>query len=177
MIDDGLAVTAAHVVAGATDVRVVDGEGAEHDAQVVWFDPDLDLAVLRTDRDIGVPLRVTQPAVSGDIGVVARRSDHTDATALILSDVRVIRTVDIETTDIYLDREVTRPGFEVDAAITPGDSGAVVVLPGGIVGGMLWARSNERPERAWAIDLPTELGDAELRAGLDIPVAVGACAG
>jgi len=173
MIDRDLAVTAAHVVAGATEVSVVDGDGAEHGAEVVWFDPDLDLAVLRTERELGAPLIVTQPAVAGDIGFVARRVDA----ETVVSDVRVSRTVDIDTTDIYLDREVTRPGFEVDAAVTPGDSGAVVVLPGGIAGGMLWARSSERNERAWAIDLPIELGDAAFRDGLVGPVPVGACTG
>ena len=38
-----------------------------------------------------------------------------------------MRTVNIDTTDIYLDADVTRPGFEVAADVEPGDSGAVVV--------------------------------------------------
>ena len=62
----------------------------------------------------------------------------------------MIRTVDIDTTDIYLDRNVRRAGFEVAAEIEAGDSGAVVVLPGGIAAGMIWAKSTQRNGRAWA---------------------------
>ena len=176
MIDTDLAVTAAHVVAGATNVRVVDWDGAHHAAEVVLFDPDLDVAVLRTSRPIGTPLRITEPAVTGDRGIVVRDVGEPGAPVSFLDEVEVIRTVDIATTDIYLERDVTRPGFEVDATVEPGDSGSVVVLPGGIVGGDIWARSNRVAGRAWAIDLPATLADAELRAALTEPVDIGDCA-
>src|SRR5690606_64574 len=45
---DDVVVTNAHVVAGVEDPFVLDQNG-RHDAYVVLFDPDLDLAVLRTD--------------------------------------------------------------------------------------------------------------------------------
>jgi S1-C subfamily serine protease len=45
---NGLVVTNAHVVAGQQDTTVqLQGAGARHDAQVVWFDPRNDIALLR----------------------------------------------------------------------------------------------------------------------------------
>ena len=53
---DGLVVTNAHVVAGQEDTTVqVEGEGPRHDADAVWFDPDNDLAILRSPGIVGTP--------------------------------------------------------------------------------------------------------------------------
>lgn len=175
MIDDDLAITAAHVVAGATEVRVVAADDAIHGAEVVYFDPELDLAALRTAQPIGAPLRIGSPAETDDRGVIVRFDEADGHRSHVASQVRVLRTVNIDTTDIYLERDVTRRGFEVDAEIESGDSGAVVVLPGGIAGGMIWAKSTERGDRAWAIDLPEELGDAGFRASLVDAVPVDRC--
>ena len=177
MIDDDLAITAAHVVAGASDVDLVGPDGERVRAEVVMFDPALDLAVLRAAQPMGRPLTVGRGPEDDDRGAIATFRGTGDQRTLVVSQVSVVRSVNIDTTDIYLDRDVTRTGFEVTAEIEPGDSGAVVVLPGGIASGMIWARSTPSRDRAWAIDLPTELGDADHRASLVEPVAVGGCAG
>lgn len=175
MIDTDLALTAAHVVAGATDVRIVDANGEAYAADVVMFDPELDIAVLRAAQPLGTPLTVGAPAEADDRGAIVTFRGDDEQRRLVTSRVRVMRTVDIDTTDIYLDRDVTRAGFELSAEIEPGDSGAVVVLPGGLAAGMIWSKSTQRDDRAWAIDLPTELADADHRSSLVDPVAVGDC--
>lgn len=175
LIDPDLAITAAHVVAGATTVRVVDADGTPYAADVVMFDPDLDIAVLRTAEPIGAPLTVGAPAEADDQGAILTFRGDDEVRRLVTSRVRVVRTVNIATTDIYLDRDVTRAGFEVSAEIEPGDSGAVFVLPGGIAAGMVWAKSTQRDGRAWAVDLPSELADTDHRSSLVDPVAVGDC--
>ena len=175
MIDADLAVTAAHVVAGADEIDVVGADGATRSADVVMFDPDLDLAVLRTSDPIGAPLIIGPPAEADDQAVIVTVRGTDDDPDVVTARVRVERTVNIDTTDIYLEGDVTRPGFEVVADIESGDSGAVVVLPGGRAGGMIWAKSTERMDRAWAIDLPAELGDADVRASLIDAVDTGAC--
>lgn len=177
MIDADLAVTAAHVVAGATDVRVAGADGAQQPADVVMFDPELDLAVLRTSRPIGTPLGTAAPAETDDRGVIVTFRGTDGERGAVVSRVRVVRTVSIDTTDIYLERDVTRPGFEVNAEVEPGDSGAVVVLTGGLAGGMIWAKSTQRDDRAWAIDLPPELHDDGVRASLIDQVDTGVCTG
>lgn len=53
---DGVVVTNAHVVAGQEDTTVqVQGQGARHDADAIWFDTDNDLAILRASGVAGVP--------------------------------------------------------------------------------------------------------------------------
>ena len=177
MIDDRLAVTAAHVVAGSEQIDVHDSSGVATTAEVVSFDPDLDLAVLRTAEAIGAPMRVRpEQAAAGEVGVVALPRRETTPVETEIVEVRVLRAVNIRTTDIYLDDPVERAGFEIVATIDPGDSGSTVVLHGGAVG-VIWARSNERDERAWAVDLPLELADPAFRAELVDPATAAADVG
>lgn len=169
-IDGDLFVTAAHVVAGSEIVEVVDASGRRSTAEVVTFDPLLDIAVLRAaDADAAtVPIRQERAAADERGAVVV--SDVDDALDWVA--VTIVRRATIETTDIYRDTDVTRAGFEIEASIEPGDSGAAVHLPGGIVG-IVWARSTVHPDRAWAIDIPDRFLDEA--AAADSPVDTGPC--
>jgi hypothetical protein len=53
--DTDLVITNAHVVAGVGQPSVLDA-GGRHRARVIFFDPDLDMAVLRTTNLAGEPL-------------------------------------------------------------------------------------------------------------------------
>lgn len=172
LIDGGLVVTAAHVVAGADRVDVVAADGEQVGADVVGFDPDLDLALLRPLTGPGDPATLRAvPAGEDERGVVAVFAADE---SVELIDVTVVRTVTIATTDIYRDRDVDRAGFEIDAPIDPGDSGAMVYLPGGGAG-IVWARSSLRDGRAWAIDLPSPLLREADRQRLTDVVDTGPC--
>lgn len=171
-IGDGLVVTAAHVVAGAERVEVVDRSGTATGAEVVLFDPDLDVAALRPSNDLGssVVLR-DEVGRQGEAGIVA----------LISSDgipepvgADVLQRVLIRTTDIYRDRPVERPGLRIDVDVEPGDSGAMVHLPGGGAG-IVWSRSTTAEDRVWTVDLPIELLEASTRRSLVDEVGVGRC--
>lgn len=168
-VSEDLLVTAAHVVAGADTVDVVDAAGDRHAAVVVAFDPLLDIAALRVDEAVGLPVPIRPDrAGAGETGAVVIVGDA----SLEVTDVSVIRRAAIETTDIYREAEVTRAGFEIEATIRPGDSGTAVHLPGGIVG-IVWARSTVNADRAWAVDLPDRfLDDAGATRS---PVDTGSC--
>jgi S1-C subfamily serine protease len=175
LIDDTLALTAAHVVAGAKPVSVIDVDGDVHDARVVWFDPDLDLAALRVPAGIGTPVALD----TGDVddiedGVVAISRGAFDNRLVTTADVVILRHVNVATTDIYLDREVVRPGFEVTGAIEPGDSGTMVVTNDGAAG-VVWSRSNATADRAWVVDVPDDFRRADFRSSLDADVGLGPC--
>jgi S1-C subfamily serine protease len=64
---DGVIVTNAHVVAGQDDTTVqLEGEGARHDADVVWFDVTNDIAVLRSSGAAGTAaLEMNESAPAG----------------------------------------------------------------------------------------------------------------
>ncbi|MEP1125635.1 MAG: trypsin-like peptidase domain-containing protein [Ilumatobacter sp.] len=176
LVDDTLALTAAHVVAGAESVSVIDRDGDEHDARVVWFDPLLDIAALRVAPTLAVPV-VIQPSASDDEaerGTVAVSRGAFDDREITTIDVGIPRHVNVATTDIYLDTDVVRPGFEVTGAIEPGDSGTMVVASDGAAG-IVWSRSNITQGRAWAVDVPDDFRSSAFRESLDADVAVGPC--
>ena len=171
-IGDGLVVTAAHVVAGAERVEIVDTLGTTTSADVVFFDPVLDVAALRpvTPMEASAPLRA-DPAAEDDIGVVAIGSVDGP---IELVDVEVVQRVTILTTDIYREEQVRRPGLRVSVTVEPGDSGAMVHLPDGGVG-IVWSRSTETADQAWTVDLPEELVRGASRRTLATPVDTGRC--
>ncbi len=171
-IADGLVVTAAHVVAGADRVEVVDRFGTTLPADVVWFDPGVDVAALRpsTEFTSSVELR-DEVGREGERGVVAIISSDGAREPLV---VEVLQRVTMRTTDIYGEERVERSGLRIDVDVEPGDSGAMVHLPGGGVG-IVWSRSTSDDDRAWTVDLPTELFDASTRRSFVEPVDVGRC--
>ena len=139
-VGDGRVLTVAHAVAGRGAVRV-----AGRPARVLRVDGRLDLALL------AVP-GLRAPAVR--LGEVARR-----VTLAVLRDGRptplggaVRRRVVIRFRDQPSDPPEVRPGLEVAASINPGDSGAPVLDTRGRVLGVVYARSRDRADTAWAVD-------------------------
>lgn len=172
VIPDGLVVTAAHVVAGAERVEIIDRHGASTASEVVAFDPDLDVAVLRPLSDVGspVPLRA-EPGREGERGVIALLAP---GGSIEFVTVDVVQRVTIRTTDIFGDQPVRRAGLRVAVTVEPGDSGAMVHLAGGGVG-IVWSRSTGTPDQAWTVDVTPELLDPAERRSLLTPVDNGPC--
>jgi S1-C subfamily serine protease len=154
VVDDRLVLTSAHVLRGATSVTVAWPDGTSSEAEIVGFDPEMDLAFLATRTERATPLPVASAHV--DDGDTGRAWVVRDGRAVPI-DVRIRRRVQINTEDIYVEGETTRPGWELDADIRPGDSGGAVVVDGAVVG-VLWARSRRFPGRAYAMD-PARAGD------------------
>lgn len=147
VVAPGLALTSAHVVAGAESITV-EQRGRASAGTIVGFDPEMDLAYVSFDA---LPTRLPEVASDhvepGDRGVAYVVRDH----EVVAVPVTVRRRVQIRTEDIYVEGETLRPGFELDAAIQGGDSGGAVMVDGKVVGA-IWARSNRFGDRAYAID-------------------------
>ena len=168
-----LVLTAAHVVKGARQIDVTDG-ARQATGSIVAFDPDMDLAYVRVDADLGAVSALTNsPVDRGEEGVAYVFREGRPTTI----PVTVRRPVNIRTEDIYIEGETNRPGFELDADIESGDSGGPVMVDGEIVG-VLWARSSKYEHRAYAID-PVLAGDRvrqQLRTGtIDEAIDLSRC--
>ncbi len=153
IVRDGLVLTSAHVLRGARTIDVTNGSETLP-AEIVGFDPEMDLAYLAIEPTGSASLRVaSDTAEAGDRGAawVVRR----DGVERI--DVTITRRLTINTEDIYVKGETQRPGWELVADIEPGDSGGAVVVDGNVIG-VLWARSRRFPGRSYAID-PDRAGD------------------
>jgi hypothetical protein len=164
MVAPGRIATVAHVVAGANDIEVRGANGAAP-ATVVYFDPILDVAVLKVDPEIAksIPIGSASP---GDEGTVMVYRD--DAPVELPAGVQ--RLVNIRTADIYGEGKHVRPGYELTLDIQAGDSGAVVVIDDKAVA-LVWATSRQAEARAWA--MRTSLIADHLTA--DAPVDNGDC--
>jgi S1-C subfamily serine protease len=144
---DGLVVTAAHTVAGATSIIVVDSEGNRHPASVAAFDKDADLALLEVPDLDTPPLSVGEAVLDDAIAVVWSRDDGVHAIP-----VRVTKRLNITIEDIYVEDEVRRSGLELSGDISFGDSGGAIVDTDGDIVGIVYAQSRQRPHTAFAID-------------------------
>jgi S1-C subfamily serine protease len=136
----GRVVTAAHTVAGATEIVVVDAGGARRPATLVGLDPRRDLAVLSVPGLDADPLTVSE-ASGGEAGWVLTWSpdERAQATPMTVTK-RIVVTIE----DIYVEDLVERRAIELDADVSPGDSGAAVVTTGGEVVGIVYATSRSR---------------------------------
>ena len=132
--DDGYVCTNAHVVAGATAVRVTVSDGRNVPAKVVGKDPSTDIALLKIDPD-GLDLRALELGDSDTVEVG-------DPTIAIGNPYGLDRTL---TTGVVSakQRRITAPdGFSIkdviqtDAALNPGNSGGPLLDARGRVIGM-----------------------------------------
>lgn len=164
MVAEGRIVTVAHVIAGATSIEARGLHGTS-EATVVYFDPILDIAVLKVDRGLAAPITIgtASPGDRGNV-IVYRKGVPTELPA------EIQRPVNIRTADIYGEGKHIRPGYELALDIRAGDSGAVVVVNDKAVA-LVWATSNTTEARAWA--MKASLAADHLSA--DTPVDHGEC--
>jgi S1-C subfamily serine protease len=166
----GLAVTNAHVVAGAHEVTLEDDEGGEHDGTVVAFDGQRDLAVLSVPSLNARPLPLADGAV-GDTGAVY---GHPGGGPLEPSPARIGQEITAVGTDISRTRSSRRDVYVLAASLAPGDSGGALIGRDGRVLGTAFAIDPGRANTAYA------LTNDELRPVLEIararvPVHTGGC--
>ena len=136
--DGPVVVTSAHTVTGATSITLVaDGE---HAVELVGFDPTTDLALLTAPDELA-PADLARAIGERE---AARLVVWEPDGRLVETAVEVSRLLRVTIEDIFVEVEVERLAFEIDAATTRGDSGAPVFDDEGRVLGVIYARSRER---------------------------------
>lgn len=183
VVGDGLVVTVAHVVAGSTAVTVTDAAGSGRPGSVVALDTVNDLALVAVDGLDVAPLPLGDLA-AGDRGVFVVL-DPGGGRARI-EPVAVVRRVDLSMAALYGQGTHVRPGFEIEAAVDPGDSGAMVVGGDGRAGAVIFAAGRDAAvgstpgrddgPRAWATDIAA-LVPLLARVDAATPVPTGPCVG
>ena len=151
-VDTDLVVTNAHVVAGEDGTEVTLADGRTFDAEVVAFDPDRDLAVLRTDGE--APALALRDGETGDTGGVF---GHPGGGGLEVSPFRVAEEITAVGRDIYDSGSTSRDVLVLASELAPGDSGSALVDPQGQVIGVAFAVAPDKPGVAYALAI------AELR--------------
>lgn len=167
-------VTNAHVVAGATSVAVTaDESGRRVRGTVVFFDPELDLALVRTPDLVLRPLRLA--AAAPGRGTVGSALGHPNGGALTVIPAAVSTEIRARGRDLYGTSTVIRDILELRAPIEPGDSGGPLMLADGSVGGVVFAESRTDPGVGYALD-PVAVADrVNPMLGRTAAVDTGAC--
>lgn len=166
--------TNAHVVAGLLDpVVLVRGVGERWQARVVYFDPDIDVAVLYVPGLDAPALDFAPPASRGDAAVVA---GFPGGGALDASAARIRGTITARGSDIYGRGTVTREVYSVRGTIRPGNSGGPLLDPQGRVDGVVFAASVQDPDTGYALTAAQVSTAATAGARATREVATGSCA-
>jgi len=168
----GIVVTNAHVVAGVQRPTVTDTAG-QHDATVVLFDPDEDLAVLTTAglqapamaTDSGTMAPGTRGAVLGYPGGGPLRADD----AVVQDSMTAVGQ------NIYGQGSVSRAVYQLAANIQPGNSGGPLVTADGRVAGVVFAKSVSLDAVGYALVWNEVAAEVDAAKTLTAAVPTGAC--
>lgn len=173
IVGQGLVATNAHVVAGISDPMVLDANGS-HSATAIWFDPDLDFAVLRTDGLAGQPLTFnTQSVARGTPGGVfgyPGGGPFTADTAAVLDEFTAIGR------NIYNQGSVKRDVYSIKATVVPGNSGGPLVDTNGNIIGVVFATSTTYNDVGYALSTPEVVAEVTQAKSNNQPVSTGSCA-
>ena len=168
--------TNAHVVAGVTRHQTVTtAAGVTLNATVVFYDPEVDVAVLYVPDLNLSPLRFAGPASPGDNAVVA--GYPLDAPALHTVPARIGGVQNAQGLDIYQTSTVTRQIYEIRAVVESGNSGGPLLSPDGAVDGVVFAAAVGANDTGFALTAAQVLPDAARGGQSTIPVPTMGCEG
>lgn len=167
--------TNAHVVAGVDDGPVIYTPGGQRfKAQVVFFDPKGDIAVLSVP---GLNLPVLKFAGAAGRGTNAVVAGYPENHPFTLVPATVGATQDATAPDIYQSANVTRQIYEIRAKIQPGNSGGPLIDPHtGHVYGVVFAAAVGINDVGYALTASDVSGDARAGKAASQPVSTQGCA-
>jgi DNA-binding NarL/FixJ family response regulator/S1-C subfamily serine protease len=175
--------TNAHVVAGVTEgppgTAVTGGPvvttvgGTAYKAQVVFYDPQVDIAVLYVPGLNMTPLQFAAGQAEGgaDAVVAGYPEDHPfTAVPARIAGMETIQIPNIYQTDL-VDRQV----YQIRAVVEPGNSGGPLIAPDGSVYGVVFSVDTSAPDTGFALTAAEVAGDASAGANATVPVSTQGC--
>jgi S1-C subfamily serine protease len=173
VVKNNMVATNAHVVAGISQPYVEDANG-NHIASVVYFNPNLDFALLRVSNLAGKPLDVsdqiaqnnTPAAALGYPGGGNFKADQ----AVVMSEFNATGS------NIYAQGNTNRKVYEIEADIIPGNSGGPLITTKGLVIGVVFAQSTEYNNVGYALVSNPIVSIIHNTSANSHPVSTGNCA-
>jgi S1-C subfamily serine protease len=171
VVADGYVVTNAHVVAGISSPYIYDANG-RHRATVTAFDPDLDIAVLRTSGLFAAPLKIS--AINQDRGTVGAALGYPGGGPFTAGAAAILERQSATGRNIYDSGLTRRDIYVLQAVVRPGNSGGPLVTQDGTVIGVIFATSTTNPNLGYALTSTEVIPD--IHAGeVSGPVSTGPC--
>lgn len=166
-------VTNAHVVAGSNSVQITTPAGATDHATVVYYNPNVDVAILYVP---GLNLRPLQQTsgdpTRGQTGAVIGYPGGGDESVVPAA---VSGTESARGYNIYGDTLVTRDIIVLSARVIPGNSGGPLVDGNGTVMGMVFAASTTNPGEGYALSNSQIASDLSAGVGRTQAVSTQGC--
>lgn len=154
----GLVVTNAHVIAGIDNPVVIDRKG-KHISTPVHFDPDQDIAILKTTGLAGRPLTLAgEVSAKGAKGAVL---GYPGGGPLKIVPAAVVNSFKALGRDIHGSKLVSRQVYQLQAEVRPGNSGGPFVDEGGRVVGLVFSASAAKKDVGYALRSIEVLGRVE----------------
>ncbi len=166
--------TNAHVVAGVTQSQTVTtASGQVYPARVVFYDPQVDVAVLDVPGLGLSPLRFAGQANVGDNAVVS--GYPLDAATLQQTPARIGDIQDAQGPNIYQTTTVTRQIYQIKAMVQEGNSGGPLLSPAGTVDGVVFAAAVGVSDTGFALTAAEVGPDARAGMNATVPVSTQSC--
>jgi S1-C subfamily serine protease len=173
VIDSDLVATNAHVVAGVSRVYVRDSSG-QHSGTVVWFDPELDFAIVRVNNLAGTPLLIKNDLEpNGTTGAVL---GYPGGGPLTAGGAQVIDHFIARGRDIYNRNVTERQVYSLAAQVIPGNSGGPIIADDGTVVGIVFAESTVYENVGYALTTAQTASAINQAQAQNRAVANGVCA-
>ncbi len=165
--------TNAHVVAGVSEPSVEIG-GDSVSATVVFYDPDVDVAVLAVDTGEAPALPFDRSVAPGQgVAILGFPEDG----PFDVQAARVRSQQRLRSPDIYGQGAVIRDVLSLRGQVRPGNSGGPVLTSSGDVVGMVFAASLTDADTGYALTAGQVAEAAAAGAASGAPTGTGACAG
>ena len=168
-----LVTTNAHVVAGVSDLTVVDQTG-KHRAIVVSFDSDLDLAVLRITGLTDAPLTLASSDVP--IGTTGAVLGYPGGGPFSASPAAVNDSFAATGRNIYGEGTTTRQVYSLAATVVPGNSGGPLINKDGTVIGVVFAKSSTYNNVGYALTMSKVFQEISQASTRTTALSTGSCA-
>lgn len=165
--------TNAHVVAGIQHPYVEDGNGL-HRATVIWFDPDLDLAVLRVGHLAGPVLAIDSDQVAD--GTPAAVLGYPGGGPFTADSAAVLGEITAVGRNIYGRGDTSREVYEIQADVRPGNSGGPLIDQSGAVIGVVFAESETYQHVGYALTSSQVVNAINQAIARDQATGTGQCA-
>jgi S1-C subfamily serine protease len=168
----GEVITNAHVVAGVKDPFVLDQNG-RHEADTIYFDPNLDLAILKTSGLAGKPLVLEADLV--DDGTASAVLGYPSGAGFTAGPGAILDHFTAVGRNIYNQGETERQVYSIKTNIREGSSGGPAINVEGEVVGVIFAKSINYTGVGYALTMDQILRAIDKAREQDKPMSTSAC--
>jgi S1-C subfamily serine protease len=173
VVGANIVATNAHVIAGIHNPVVKDANGI-HTATPIWFDPDLDFAVLRVSNLAGEPLVFNTSHVADN--TPAAVLGYPGGGGFVAEPASVLDEFTANGRNIYNQGRTERQIYEIAANIIPGNSGGPVVDKEGGVIAIVFAESTSYDHVGYALTPWQPIEEIAHASAQNRAVSTGTCA-